>query len=436
MKNSIYILIISLTSLCLTHSCSRSVVGGLKNSNLLDSSSYKLIWADEFDSNGTFDNQKWSYAPRGRVAWNTYMTHSPEYVFQKDNKLFLRMDNKKIEGDNIPYHAGGIQSQGKFNIRYGKVVVRAKFTQGRGSWPAIWMMPEPAHSLGGWPEGGEIDIMEHVNNEDVVHQTIHNSAVTTADGGSSATFKTKYDIDGFNDYSIVWTPNKIDFFVNDKLTYTYSKTIDATAKEWPFDVPFYIILNQAGGLGWPGKITDEDLPFSMEVDYVRVYDLPAKELKNITPYVPVYKNSIDKARKVLNQAKEGDIRNPNFETNDLAPWTVWGNTGITNKDVHSGYFAVQSAGGETAIEQKITNLKPNTTYTFGAYAKISSDDVNVLIGVKEFGGAPVNTKIKSKDFADTHVTFTTGDNQNSAVVYFYKENSGTAYADDFYIRVK
>lgn len=417
-------------------SCSKSTIGGLIKTNALDSSSYKLVWADEFDTNGTFDDKKWSYAPRGRVAWNTYMTHSPEYVFQKDNKLFLRMDNNKIDGDNIPYHAGGIQSQGKFSIRYGKVVVRAKFTQGRGSWPAIWMMPEPDHSFGGWPAGGEIDIMEHVNNEDVVHQTIHNSAVTTADGGSSATFKTKYDINDFNEYSIVWNPNKIDFFVNDKLTYTYAKSINATTKEWPFDVPFYIILNQAGGLGWPGKITDEDLPFSMEVDYVRVYDLPVKELKNITPYVSIYKNSIDNARKILSQAAEGVLLNPNFETNDVAPWTVWGNSVITNKDVHSGYFGIQSLGGETAIEQKITNLKPNTTYIFGAFAKISSDNVNVMLGVKEYGGQPVNMKIKSKDFADTHVTFTTGNNQNSAVVYLYKDNTGIAYADDFYLRVK
>lgn len=436
MNYKIKLIIYSLSSIFIAQSCSKSTIGNLKASNKTDSTSYELIWSDEFNTDGSFDEKKWSYAPRGRVAWNSYMTHTSDYVFQKDKNLVLRMDNKKIEGDDIPYHAGGIQSQEKFNLRYGKVVVRAKFTQGRGSWPAIWMMPEPDHSLGGWPAGGEIDIMEHVNNEDVVHQTIHNSAVTTSDGGSSATFKTKYDVNDFNDYSIVWSPSKIDFFVNDNFTYSYGKKEDATNKEWPFDVPFYIILNQAGGLGWPGKITDEDLPFGMEVDYVRVYNLPLNELKNIEKYVPLYKNSIDSARNIIKLANPGTLQNPNFETNDLAPWAIWGNTSITNTIVYSGNFSVQSLGGESALEQEITNLKPNTTYVFGGFAKINSENVNAMLGVKNYGGNPINTKVTGLDFAENQVIFTTGEKQTSAVVYFYKENAGSAYADNFYLRLK
>lgn len=243
-----------------------------------DSADYELIWSDEFNKEGAFDSKKWNYSPRGKVAWNKYLTEGPKYVYQNDGDLVLRMDAAQIEGDSLPYHSAGIQTLGKFSLRYGKVEVRAKFTQGRGSWPAIWMMPDPAHSLGNWPAGGEIDIMEHVNNEAVVHQTVHNTAMTEASGASKATKTSPYNINDYNTYSIIWTAKTIDFYVNDVLRYSYKKTENAGVAEWPFDVPFYIILNQSGGAGWPGPITDADLPFSMQVDYVRVYK-PTKSAK-------------------------------------------------------------------------------------------------------------------------------------------------------------
>lgn len=276
-----------LAFICLViSSCSKSTVGTLAKNTGIDPNSYTLIWSDEFVHEGSFDTTRWSYAPRGRVAWNKFLTHSTDYVWQEGHNLHLRMDNAVIAGDDVPYHSGGIQSMGKFNLRYGKVEVRAKFSRGRGAWPAIWMMPEPEHSLGGWPAGGEIDIMEHVNMEDVVHQTIHNSAVTDAGGGSKATSQSPFDPDGYNTYGIVWTPQAIEFYVNEELRYTYRKDDNASTAQWPFDVPFYIILNQSGGAGWPGPITDADLPFQMAVDYVRVYDLPTKQRAAIAPYQP------------------------------------------------------------------------------------------------------------------------------------------------------
>ncbi|MVZ66224.1 family 16 glycosylhydrolase [Sphingobacterium sp. DK4209] len=235
---------------------------------------YELIWSDEFNTSGTFDSSKWSYADRGKVAWNKFLTSSERYVSLDGNNLNLRMDNAVIANDAVPYHSGGIQSKGKFSLSYGRVEVRAKFTQGRGSWPAIWMMPDPSKSYGTWPNCGEIDIMEHVNNESVIHHSIHNAKVTNANGGTTATKQVAYEKDAFNVYSIEWEPTSIHFFVNDVLHYTYKKDAGANWEQWPFDVPFYIILNQSGGAGWPGPITDADLPFSMQVDYVRVYKKP------------------------------------------------------------------------------------------------------------------------------------------------------------------
>lgn len=232
---------------------------------------WKLVFSDKFDSNGAFDQSKWVYSSRGNPAWARYLTASPEYVYQKGGKLLLKMDKANLPGDSVPYHSAGIQSSGKFSLLYGKVEVRAKFTKGKGSWPAIWMMPEGSGAYGGWPNSGEIDIMEHVNNEPVIHQTIHNTAMTDAAGASKATHQASYDAEDFNTYGIIWNAETIQFYVNDVLQYTYAKPEGSTFKEWPFDKPFYLILNQAGGAGWPGALEEQDLPFEMQVDWVKVY---------------------------------------------------------------------------------------------------------------------------------------------------------------------
>jgi beta-glucanase (GH16 family) len=232
---------------------------------------WKLIFSDKFRSRGSFDESKWQYSSRQSPAWARYLTASKDYVQQKSGKLVLRMDKAEIPGDSLPYHSGGIQTSTKFSMLYGKVEVRAKFSKGKGSWPAIWMMPELPAAYGNWPNSGEIDIMEHVNNEKHVHQTIHNAAVTNAAGASNATHQASYKEGEFNTYGIIWKPNVIEFYVNDVLQYTYAKPAGGSSREWPFDKPFYLILNQSGGAGWPGVLDEADLPFEMRVDWVKVY---------------------------------------------------------------------------------------------------------------------------------------------------------------------
>lgn len=365
---------------------------------------YQLIWSDEFNSAGSFDTARWGYAPRGTVAWNKYLTSSDNYVSQDGSNLLLRMDNATIAGDAVPYHSGGVRSMGKFSIAYGKVEVRAKFTQGQGSWPAIWMMPVPAtaHSTG-WPACGEIDIMEHVNNEANIHQTIHNSTVTNANGVSTATHASAYNTTAFNTYSIEWDPSAVKFYVNGALQYTYSKVSSAGWQQYPFDVPFYLILNQAGGAGWPGAITDSNLPFSMQVDYVRVYKLSL-------------------------------LGNGGFEDTSIAPWTSWGGTvSAVTGNARTGTKSIKETGAESSVEQVITGLSPNTTYKFGGYAKVSAVGESVSIGVKNYGGSAVAVPIASTTYSFGSVTFTTGVSNTSATLYFYKSSTGTVYGDDFYL---
>lgn len=231
---------------------------------------WTIIFEDNFNTTGGFDNTKWAYCSRNTPAWAKYLTSTLDYVSQDGSSLVLKMDNKVISGDAVAYHSAGVETNGKFSFTYGKVEVRAKFTQGAGSWPAIWMMPATPNAYGGWPNSGEIDIMEHVNNENVIHQTVHNGAVTNANGVSTATASSTYNVNDFNNYSIIWEENKIEFYLNGVLKNTYTKPANATSAQWPYDKPFYIILNQAGGAGWPGAITDSNLPFKMEVDWVKV----------------------------------------------------------------------------------------------------------------------------------------------------------------------
>ena len=266
----------ALILLIVTGSCAKQILKVKAAKQDKDSNTYELVFVDEFDKDGSFDTNKWTYAERWHPAWAKYLTASADYVKQSQGNLLLRMDDAVIEGDPVPYHSGGIQTTQKFSFKYGKVEARAKFNQGQGSWPAIWMMPETPVSYGDWPNSGEIDIMEHVGKEEWVHQTVHNAKLTDAEGASSATHKTNYEINGYNTYGIVWEPTKIEFFVNDQLQYTYHKPQNATAAEWPYDQAFYLILNQSGGAGWPGPIVKEDLPFEMEVDYIRVYQTIVK----------------------------------------------------------------------------------------------------------------------------------------------------------------
>lgn len=251
--------------------CIQPKIAAEKSTSPRSAASWKLVFSDEFNATGDFDPNKWTYCLRQKSAWNKYLTSTPDYVYQNGGNLILRMDNAVLPGDDVPYHSGGIQTSAKFSIRYGKIEVSAKFKKGQGSWPAIWMMPELPVAYGSWPNSGEIDIMEHVNKEEVIHQTIHNAAVTDAKGGSTATHSTKYNGDDYNTYGIIWNATSIEFYVNNVLQYTYSKAANATSKEWPFDKAFYLILNQAGGVGWPGPVTTADLPFEMKVDWVRIY---------------------------------------------------------------------------------------------------------------------------------------------------------------------
>lgn len=232
---------------------------------------WKLLWEDNFNSDGPVNTANWTLQARGTSDWKMYMTPSEELAFVKGGNLIL-----KARKTSSGYETSGVASLNKFNFKYGKVEVRAKLSAGQGTWPAIWMMP--AQSIyGTWPKSGEIDIMEHLNNDIKIYQVIHSNYIDNIGIKTDPpySFTPLFIVGGYNTFGIEWFPDKIDFLVNGNITFSYPKktSVPTDQLQWPFDQPFYLILNQSLGGSWVGKIDDSILPVQSEIDYVKVYGL-------------------------------------------------------------------------------------------------------------------------------------------------------------------
>lgn len=231
---------------------------------------WKLVWHDEFDG-PSIDSTKWSACERGPSDWNNTMTRDRRCFAVKNGCLQLRgFENKDRKSDPSPFLTGGVHSKGKFAFTHGKIVIRARFKSAKGAWPALWMIG----SEGSWPHNGEIDLMEHLNHDDIVHQTVHSHWANNVDHCNSIpkTHTTRVRRDDFNTYGVERGPDKLVFTVNGKPTFTYPRTPEKGPGQWPFDRPFHLIFSMQIGGGWVGKPDPKEYPSGMEIDWVRVYE--------------------------------------------------------------------------------------------------------------------------------------------------------------------
>jgi len=243
---------------------------------------WQLVWSDEFDHDGLPDSSKWGFDVGGSGWGNKelqyYTERRKENARVENGRLIIEARRERF--DKNEYTSARLVSKGKGDWTYGRFEVKAKLPSGRGTWPAIWMLPTGrSYGNGGWPDNGEIDIMEHVGFDPNV---IHGSAHTRAYYHVIGTQKTaRINVPGvsteFNVYAVEWTPDEIRWFINDKqyFTFTNERRTQSTAdyKQWPFDRPFHMILNMAVGGTWGGSHgVDESIwPQRMEIEYVRVY---------------------------------------------------------------------------------------------------------------------------------------------------------------------
>ncbi len=243
----------------------------------LSQGSWKLVWSDEFDYTGLPDSTKWTY----QVGGSGWGNHERQYYTSK------RTENARVENgrliiearrenwDTMKYTSVRLVSRGKRDWLYGRFVIRARVPRGVGTWPAIWMMPaQNTYGNGGWPDNGEIDIMEHVGfDQGVIHGSTHTRKYYWRAGTQrTATISVPDASEVFHDYILEWYADRIQVYVDDSLYFT-SPNDNTGWEAWPFDKPFYLIMNVAVGGDWGGQkgIDDSIWPQRMEVEYVRVY---------------------------------------------------------------------------------------------------------------------------------------------------------------------
>ena len=238
---------------------------------------FSLFWNDEFNA----DNLNLQFWNIERFNKGTFNNESQSYVDSKDNiilidgKLYIRAKKESPFDPNNPvYTSGRINTKNKVEVQYGYWEVRAKLPTGVGTWPAIWMLNSNIDTIG-WPNCGEIDIMEHVGYDSSrVFFSIHNANMHGDVGGTNQ--QSIYDFDDnendFNTYAVEWAESYIKGYVNGILYFHFDKSSELF-NDWPYDNPFFLIINLAIGGDWGGVegIDTSIFPASFIIDYVRMY---------------------------------------------------------------------------------------------------------------------------------------------------------------------
>ncbi len=235
----------------------------------------KLVWSDEFNYKGLPDSTKWGFD----VGGNGWGNNEAQFYTKADTnnaivgKGFLSIIARKEKYENKEYTSARMITKGKADWSFGRVDIRAKLPKGRGTWPAGWMLGSNINTVG-WPQCGEVDILEHVGYDpDTIVGSIHSTSYNHVKGTQKTKrifIKNPYT--EFHVYGCEWNTEKMVFLL-DGMPYLTVPNEHKTEKEWPFNNPMFVILNVAVGGNWGGKkgIDESIFPVRMEVDYVRVF---------------------------------------------------------------------------------------------------------------------------------------------------------------------
>lgn len=244
----------------------------------------QLVWAEEFDSGTLPDANTWNH-DIGATGWGN--RELQEYTDDPSN---ARLENGHLvitarrQQDGAPFTSARIHSQDKLEFQYGILVARIKLPDlGDGLWPAFWALGADFSEVG-WPDCGELDVMELGHSEairkDLVNRRV-GSAAHWEHKGEHAVYHESLDTpadldDGFHIFRMTWTPEFVRTSVDGEPIWTMDLRERSCKDCSEFHQPFFIILNLAVGGAYPGRLAPEEitapLPAEMLVDYVRLYD--------------------------------------------------------------------------------------------------------------------------------------------------------------------
>jgi beta-glucanase (GH16 family) len=252
-----------------------SCVNGAKN----ESSDYELVWADEFETDGALNSDKWfleTFAPNEGSWFNDELQHYTDrtdnaYVSNGTLKIVAKKEEYTSTGTTKEYTSARLNS--KFHFTYGKVEVRAKLPRMQGAWPAIWALGTNIETVG-WPMCGEIDMMEQLFED---HLMVQSAVHVQGRYGNDPALKQVNVSDvteNFHVYGMIWDEQKIDFTVDGNVFFSYNPD-DRSDDFWPFHKDQFLLLNVAVGGALGGEVAPDFTQDQMEVDYVRVYQSKA-----------------------------------------------------------------------------------------------------------------------------------------------------------------
>jgi beta-glucanase (GH16 family) len=264
---------------------------------------WQLTWSDEFNGSSV-DTNHWSFdIGTGNNGWGNnelqYYTARPQNACVSKGLLHIVAQRDSYQGSH--YTSAKMRTRGHFSQTYGRFEIRARLPQGKGYWPAFWLMPEDA-AYGPWAASGEIDVMENKGaNPTNIMGTIHFGGIyprNTHSQGPSYTFPAGDSVTNFHVYAVEWTSNAIRWYVDDHLYETqtawWSSSGPASAAvrnpyPAPFNQAFSLILNLAVGGNFDGNPDGSTVfPGEMQVDYVRVYhETPGRTTPAVQSRLPL-----------------------------------------------------------------------------------------------------------------------------------------------------
>lgn len=393
-------------------------------------SSYQLVWSDEF--NGTaLDTSIWNYEiGTGDNGWGNnelqYYTDRTENVSVSDGNLHITARKEDYNGSS--YTSGRITSYQKMDFTYGRVEARIAVPQGEGLWPAFWMLGSD-YTQNTWPTCGEIDIMESVNALNTAYGTVH----WGVNGSNHAEYGQNTKVNNMSDYhvyAVEWTKDYIKWFVDDVQfnVIDISKASEGDLEEFHHD--YFLIFNMAVGGNWPGNNIDEsNMPVSMDVDYVRVYQLKEDVIGSAsTPQNLSYTENGQSSVITWDAVEGAQSYNIYRAVSRYANYSLIG-TSVTNRyqDNATGYYykvSAVDASGESKKSDPISyemELFGDNVYVFE-----QTDDMTAVQGAVD----DVYSKQYTNQFGEERVAllFKPGTyNGVTANVGFYTQAAGLGY---------